>query len=436
MKEGNLEAPTRHPLNWQDPKFYDKTALFDEMERVFNHCHGCRRCVSLCQSFPTLFDLIDESTSMEIDGVDRNDYKKVVDECFLCDLCYITKCPYIPPHEWNIDFPHLMLRAKAWHFKKNGATLSNKLLASPQTLGRAISSLKLSPVVNKINNYSLSKKLLKLHPNASIPKYFNKTASKGFIKKASKSPYKVAIFTTCYGEYNAPEIVQDLIEVLQHNKVAVQLLPKTQCCGMPKLELGDIQSVISYAQKNKPALLATVQQGYKLMAPIPSCVLMFKNELPMMLPDDAEIQRIAKAFVDPFEYLDFLHNEGILNTKFKTKATEATEVLYHPACHQRVQNIGAKTKKILSLLPNTNLTLAQRCSGHDGTYGVKQRSYEFAVKIGKPIVKKITAKTDYIISDCVMAGRHLAHISKGDVIPIHPISLLKQKYGIKDADKK
>jgi glycerol-3-phosphate dehydrogenase subunit C len=105
IREGNLEAPTRHPIDWQGPSFYDEEALFHELERVFDICHGCRRCVSLCQSFPTLFDLVDASETMEVDGVAKSDYWKVVDHCYLCDLCYMTKCPYVPPHEWNLDFP-------------------------------------------------------------------------------------------------------------------------------------------------------------------------------------------------------------------------------------------------------------------------------------------------------------------------------------------
>ncbi|SHN89588.1 Fe-S oxidoreductase-like protein in Rubrerythrincluster [Bathymodiolus heckerae thiotrophic gill symbiont] len=430
MQEGNLQAPTRHPLDWQNPSFYDEELLHNEMERVFDLCHGCRRCVSLCQSFPVLFDLMDDSKTMEVDGVDKKDYQKVVDECFLCDLCYMTKCPYTPPHEWNIDFPHLMLRAKAVQFKQKGASITNQLLASPQLVGKMVSSLKLAKIVNKMNDFNWVRKLLKLHPQALIPKYHNKTATKLLSKLSSEhktvqSDYKVAIFITCYGQHNDPQIVTDLVAVLQHNEVAVQLLQRTQCCGMPKLELGDIQSAMNYAQQNKTILLDAVNQGYKIMAPIPSCVLMFKNELPMMLPADKDIQKIANAFVDPFEYLDFLNDKGVLNTDFEN---QETEVLYHMACHQRVQNIGTKTKKILSLIPDITLNLATRCSGHDGTYGVKKHSYEFAVKIGKPVAKKVTEKTDYIVSDCVMAGNHIAHINEDKVPSIHPITLLKQKY--------
>ena len=127
-REGSLEAPIRHPIDWRSPEFFDSSALDAELERVFDICHGCRRCFSLCHSFPTLFDLVDESDTGELDGVSPADYHKVVEHCYLCDMCYMTKCPYVPPHEWNVDFPHLMLRAKAVQFRKGGTKLRDKVL--------------------------------------------------------------------------------------------------------------------------------------------------------------------------------------------------------------------------------------------------------------------------------------------------------------------
>lgn len=427
MKEGNLEAPIRHPLNWQDKGFYDKQDLYTEMERVFDLCHGCRRCVSLCQSFPILFDLVDESSTMEVDGVDKKDYHKVVDQCYLCDLCYMTKCPYVPPHEWNIDFPHLMLRAKAIQFKEEGTSIANKLISSPQTLGNLVTKFGFSSWINYVNKFDFVKKIMGLHHKALLPKYYNQTASRVFKidKTQSKSKHKVAIFTTCYGEHNNPQIVTDLISVLRHNNVEVILVQKTQCCGMPKLELGDLEGVVKYTNKNKKPLLKMVNKGFTLMAAVPSCVLMFKNELPMMLPKDKDIQTIAKAFVDPFEYLVNLNNQGDLKTDFKD---ENSEILYHMACHQRVQNIGAKTKEVLNLIPNTELKVSSRCSGHDGTYGIKKNSYEFAIKIGKPITKQITKNTQFIVSDCAIAGEHIANISDQEAQAMHPISFINQKY--------
>ena len=428
-REGSLEAPVRHPLNWQDEDFYNEQSLNEELERVFDICHGCRRCVSLCKSFPTLFDLVDESETFEVDSVDKADYKKVVDQCYLCDLCYMTKCPYVPPHEWNVDFPHLMLRAKAIQFKKGETKYSHKVLTSPKKVGSVASQ----PVISSIVNWSNSNKAIRkiteniigVHVDAVVPKYHSKTLTKLFVEDKNLSKFKVAIFGTCYGEHNDPKSVIDLVDVLRHNNVEVKLIKNTQCCGMPKMELGDLETVVKYANENITPLKKLVDDGYKLIAPIPSCVLMFKNELPMIISDNEDIKLISKAFFDPFEYLSFLNASGQLDTNFS--AIEK-EVLYQMACHQRVQNIGSHTKRILGLIPDLDVNIAERCSGHDGTYGVRKETHTYAVKIGEPVAKKITDNTDLVVSDCVMAGNHIAHIATQNIEAIHPITLVKMAY--------
>lgn len=311
IREGNLEAPIRHSIDWKNPDFYDEDKLNQELERVFDICHGCRRCVNLCQSFPTLFDLIDESPTFELDGVEKSDYKKVVDECFLCDLCYMTKCPYVPPHQWNLDYPHLMLRAKAVQFKKGETSRSHKLLTSPMKVGSIASKPVVSSIVNWSNNQKVLRKLtemvLGVHVNAVVPKYHSKTLTKTFVDQATDTTSeKVAIFGTCYGEYNDPQSVLDIVDILRHNNVEVQLVKKNQCCGMPKMELGDLDTVEKYANENIAPLKELVDKGFKLMAPIPSCVLMFKNELPSLMDEDEAVKQVSEAFYDPFEYLSYL----------------------------------------------------------------------------------------------------------------------------------
>jgi len=428
-REGSLEAPVRHPLNWQDEDFYNEQSLNQELERVFDICHGCRRCVSLCKSFPTLFDLVDESETFEVDSVDKTDYKKVVDQCYLCDLCYMTKCPYVPPHEWNVDFPHLMLRAKAIQFKKGETKKSHKVLTSPQQVGSVASKPAISSIVNWSNSNKtirkITEKIMGVHVDAVVPKYYSKTLTKLFVEDKTASKFKVAVFGTCYGEYNDPKSVIDLIDVLRHNNVEVKLIKNTQCCGMSKMELGDLETVVEYANANISPLKKLVKDGYKLIAPIPSCVLMFKNELPMIISDNEDIKLISKAFFDPFEYLSFLNDSGQLNSNF---SSIDKEVLYQMACHQRVQNIGSHTKKILGLIPDLDVNIAERCSGHDGTYGVRKETHTYAVAIGKPVAKKITDNTDLVVSDCVMAGNHIAHIATQNIEAIHPITLVKMAY--------
>ena len=324
-----------------------------------------------------------------------------------------------------------MLRAKAIQFKKGETKLSHKVLTSPQKVGAIASTPVISPVVNWSNkNKTLRKvtqKVLGVHEEAVVPTYHSKRLSKVFVEESSDSQFKVAIFGTCYGEYNDPKTVIDLVDVLRHNNVEVKLIKKTQCCGMPKMELGDLDSVVKYANENIDPLIELVNDGFKLIAPIPSCVLMFKNELPMILHDNEDIKAISEAFFDPFEYLSLLIESNQFDDKFKALDKE---ILYQVACHQRVQNIGAHTKKILGLIPDLDVNIAERCSGHDGTYGVRKETHTYSVKIGMPVAKKINDTTDLVVSDCVMAGNHVAHIASQDIESIHPISLVKLAYGL------
>jgi Fe-S oxidoreductase len=295
-REGSLDAPTRHPLDWKSPQFYDQAALDAELERVFHICHGCRRCVSLCQAFPTLFDLVDESKTMEIDGVAKSDYAKVVEQCYLCDLCYQTKCPYVPPHEWNVDFPHLMLRAKAAAHKRGETPFSAKVLSSTTAVGKLSTIPVVVEAVNALNRSPTGRKLLEktlgVHRDARVPAYANPTARKrlknldgvGQTQVAGRTRGRVALFATCYCNYSTPEPVEDLAAILRHNGVAVTLIAREVCCGMPKLELGDLESVAKYKEQNIPVLAAAIRDGYDITAAIPSCVLMFKQELPLMFP--------------------------------------------------------------------------------------------------------------------------------------------------------
>lgn len=437
-KEGSLEAPTRHAIDWQNEEFWNQQALNEEMERVFDICHGCRRCVSLCNSFPTLFDLIDESDTMEVDGVDKQDYAKVVDQCYLCDMCYMSKCPYVPPHEWNLDFPHLMLRAKAIQFKQQGASTRNKLLSDTNKVPKIASLPLIDKTVNALNNNATFRKTLEktvgVHRDAVLPKYYANTMRKRLGKTQSsvqaqalgETTGKVALYATCYGNYNSPDIGEDCFKVFQHNNIDIKLVNKEQCCGMPKLELGDLESVKKAKEANIPVLAQLVDEGYDLTALVPSCVLMYKQELPLLFPDDADVIKVQQAFYDPFEYLYLRHKEGGLNTDF---SAPLGEVSYQVPCHLRVQNIGNKAKDILSMVPDTNIHTEERCSGHDGTYAVKLESHQHAVKIARPIVRKVDQRQpDYLISDCPMAANHVAHLSESITKPEHPITLLRMAY--------
>src|SRR5215469_1150750 len=468
--EGSLEAPTRHPLEWRSDSFYDTSALDRELERVFDICHGCRRCFSLCNAFPTLFDAVAATQSGAVAALDRKVFWDVVDHCYLCDMCFMTKCPYVPPHPWNVDFPHLMLRAKAVRVRSGGLGWRERLLAATDTVGAFAGIPVVVEAVNAFNASSTGRtvleKVLGVDRGAPLPVYHSRTARQrlaalGTVRDAiaaerslaagsgaaaqgtasdavpasSATPRrdnatsgKVALFTTCYGNRNEPEIAEDLVAVLEHNGIEVVLLPAERCCGMPRLELGDLEGVARLKEHNIPQLHAAVEAGYDVLAPIPSCVLMFKQELPLMFPEDAQVRRVATRMFDPFEYLMLRHAAGRLRTDFKVALGK---VSYHVPCHLRVQNIGLKTRDLLRLIPGSSIDTIERCSGHDGTYGVKARFRAASVRIGRPVVQRVeSAAADHYASDCPMAGEQIESGLATPRAPEHPLRLLRIAYGL------
>jgi glycerol-3-phosphate dehydrogenase subunit C len=452
IREGSLQAPSRQPLDWRSAEFNDGAALEKELERVFDICHGCRRCFSLCNSFPTLFDAIDASDTLELDGVEKKVYWNVVDHCYLCDMCFMTKCPYVPPHPWNIDFPHLMLRAKHAQHKKGEHGFRDRLLSNTRGLGSIAGIPVVAEVVNAVNASKAGRKLLQatlgVDASAPIPKFHSKTGSKrarelvdktlsgaaAQVRATPETRGRVALFVTCYGDRNEPHMPEDLAAVFGHNGIPVTVVAKEKCCGMPKLELGDLQTVEKYKNFNIPQLKRLIDEGYDIVAPIPSCVLMFKQELPLMFADDADVQAVKARIFDPFEYLMLRHKAGLLRTDFKEKLGK---VSYHVPCHLRVQNIGLKTRDLLRLVPETTVEVIERCSGHNGTYAVKKEYRAASVKIGRPVMNKVQQSgADHYASDCPMAGHqiHSGLVPGEDGTaprePEHPMSLIRRAYGL------
>ncbi len=440
-REGSLEAPTRHPIDWTNPSFYDPDALFAELERVFDICHGCRRCFNLCQAFPTLFDAVDASDSGELDGVPRHVYWEVVDHCYLCDMCFMSKCPYVPPHEWNVDFPHLMLRAKAVGFRQGRPRRRDRLLTSTDTVGRFAGIPVVAQTVNASNRSGAGRKLLErtlgVHRDAWLPEYSPRSLRRKLARRRAPelaaqatehTRGRVVLYTTCYGDRNEPELGDDLVAVFEYNGIAVGAVGRERCCGMPKLELGDLEAVDRARQVNIPALARRVDEGFDIVAPVPSCVLMYKQELPLMYPDDPQVKKVQAATFDPFEYLMLRHREGRLRTDF---ARSLGRVAYHVACHLRVQNIGLKTRQLLELIPDTEVQPIERCSGHNGIYALKREAREAAVKIRRPVVRRVAeAGADFYCSDCPMAGHHIENGLPTPTAPTHPLKLLRLAYGI------
>jgi Fe-S oxidoreductase len=442
-KEGSLEAPTRHPLDWRSPDFYDQAAIDTELARVFDICAGCRRCVSLCGAFPTLFDLVDETDSGEAHAVDHAAFGSVVDQCYLCDLCYMTKCPYVPPHAWNVDFPHLMLRAKAARYQRGEVALRDKVLSNTDALGHFAGIPIVTQAVNAVNETKGARAAMEhalgVDRKAWLPSFaarkfrpHAKPSPQASVRDGERTPGKVAVYATCYINFNEPGIGDDLLAVLEHNDIPYVLVEKEACCGMPLLEQGNLEGVAAKKEKNVPLLARYAREGYALLAAIPSCVLMYKQELPLMFPEDAEAGAVAQAFWDPFEYFVARHKDGLLKTDFKHALGV---VSYHVPCHGRVQNLGRKTYDALSLIPGTEVKVVERCSGHAGTFGVKKEFHETAMRIGKPVFKAMAEPSPaYLASDCQLAGHHIVQgIAEAGLegAPLaHPLTLLRKAYGI------
>jgi glycerol-3-phosphate dehydrogenase subunit C len=440
-REGSLEAPTRHPIAWKDPNYLNEGLLFKELERIFDICHGCRRCFSLCNAFPTLFDAIDETSTGEVEAVDKKVYWDVVDHCYLCDMCYMSKCPYVPPHPWNVDFPHLMLRAKAYKFKHHSVPARAKILSSTDAVGSIAGIPVVADVVNAVNKTALGRsmldKALGVHPQAPIPEYHSNTYRKRHRAKqhpaleaepAEETKGRVVLFATCYGNRNEPALGEDLVAIFEHNGIPVAITGKERCCGMPKLEIGDLETIEKHKDTNIPELARWVEEGWDIVSPVPSCTLMFKQELPLMFPDDPLVQKVRDAMFDPFEYLWSRYKAGLLRTDFTRKLGKIT---YHVPCHTRVQNLGLKTRDVLMLVPETQVEPIERCSGHNGTYGVKTEFRDVSMKIGRPVIRRVAdSDADFYSSDCPMAGHQIASGLDSGKEPAHPLKLLRMAYGI------
>jgi Fe-S oxidoreductase len=402
--------------------------------------------VSLCKAFPTLFDLIDAGPTGELDAVPREKFQAVVDNCYLCDMCYMVKCPYVPPHPWNVDFPHLMLRAKAHEFRsgKLKHPVRDRLLSSTDRNGRLAT---IPIVVHAVNGAAKSKplralgeKLIALDKDAWVPRYaprpFRSHAPKSAahaVKDGARAPGKVAIFATCYVNYNEPGIGHDLVKILDHNAIPYVLAAKEACCGMPKLEQGDLESVAKLKAVNIPRLAKLAREGHAILTPVPSCTLMYKQELPLMFPGDEEVRIVRDAMFDPFEYLMARKRDGLLREDF---TRPLGKVAYHVPCHTRVQKMGPRTREALESVPGTEVLVIERCSGHAGTYGVKAEFHDAALAIGRPVFRQIAEfAPDYFASDCELAGHHIEEglaDAKANAKLSHPLTLLRMAYGLPD----
>jgi len=446
MREGSLEAPVRHPLNWGDPDFYDAEKIDAELRRVFDICHGCRRCFNLCDSFPRLFDLIDASPTEELDAVKSEDFKPIVDACTLCDLCFMTKCPYVPPHDFALDFPHLMLRYRAAELKAGKADRMVQELTKTDRNGKLAGMV--APVANWASDTRngltrpLMEKVAGINREAALPKFHGRSFTArakqdvpAVNRDAPAFGRKAVLYATCFVNYNNPDIGTAARRVLAANGVETEVVYPA-CCGMPQFEQGDIAKVADNARKVSAELETWIDRGYDIIALVPSCALMLKFEWPLILPDDRLVKKLSEAVFDVSEYVvDIAKRHGMAPGM---KPLDGGVAL-HIACHARAQNMGQKAAEMLRLIPDSDIKVIERCSGHGGSWGVLKDNFPVALKIGKPVARqaKDSGKT-YIASECPLAGEHILQgierLENGAGRPIerapHPIELMARAYGL------
>ena len=439
-KESGTKAPIRHSIDFEHPDFSNPEKLDAEMRRVFDICHGCRRCFNLCDSFPKLFDMIDESKNEDVESLSSDQFEPVVDACTLCDMCFMTKCPYVPPHDFDLDFPHLMLRYRTVQKKLN------KLPAVPAQLAQIDRNAKIGVMLSSLINWSSNiknkffRKILELitgiDMRVKLPVYNSETFSNYFKKNrvpintdAPSKNRKVVIYSTCFVNFNKKDTGIAALKVLKKNGVEVQEA-YPGCCGMPFLEQADLPKVVEQAKKISKDLLEWVDKGYQVITLTASCGLMLKFEWPLLLPNNERIKKLSKSVSDIDEYIvDIAQNEGLAEGLQEIDGG----VTVHNACHARAQNMGIKSRDMLKFIPNIKIDVVERCAGHGGTFGVMKGTHDLAVKVGKPTARQIKNKNNkYMASDCPLAGKHLKQLEVDTNITsdeaLHPIELIAKSY--------
>jgi glycerol-3-phosphate dehydrogenase subunit C len=448
-REGSLEAPTRHPIAWKDDAFYDEKALDDELRRVFDICHGCRRCFNLCDSFPRLFDLIDEGETGELESVKSEAFGPVVEACTLCDMCFMTKCPYVPPHPFDLDFPHLMLRYRAVEAKKGKAPFTPGQLAETDRNGKLVRPI--APLANwgSAKGNSLTRPLMEstlgIDKDAELPKFHSRTfvmqdKSEAVLCKGDAPAYgnrKAALFATCFVNYNKPDTGMAARAVLNHIGVKTRAA-YPGCCGMPHLEQGNIKRVAEAAERVSKDLCKLIDEGFDIVTLTASCGLMMKFEWPLILPENSDVKKLSEHVFDIDEYVvDVAKKEGL--PEGMKPVPEGVTV--HLPCHARAQNMGAKAAELLRLIPETPVDVIERCSGHGGTFGVMKETHEVAKKVGRPVFRTTVQQArGHIVSDCPLAAVHILNGAKetaardGKELPArkaeHPIEIFALAYGL------
>ncbi len=423
------------------PVFWDEVDLKKEMFRIFDICNGCRLCDKLCPSFDLLFRRIEEEDDLltaekslknPVENLTDDDFRKVSDLCYQCKLCY-PKCPYVPPHRYELDFPRLLLREQAIQTKKSGISFRDRLLSDPDRAGKMGSMF--PSLMNWANNNSFTRSMMEksigIHHKKKMPAYFGETFEEWFARTQKTISTKVdptakaAIYSTCLVNYNNPNIGKATVAVLNHLDVEMVSCMKS-CCGIPNLSIGDIETAKQKADVNINTLHSLIEDGFDIVIPSPSCSLMIRQEYPFIATDHTKANIVARRSYDLGEFLIKLNNEGKLKMDFPNPVGN---LIYHLPCHTKAQNIGYKWREVMQLIPGTKVDMVQQCSGHDGQFAMKKEYYQISLSVGKKLFDRIK-KSGYptVVSECAFA--HL-HIEEGTgAHALHPIEVLANAYGL------
>jgi len=413
------------------PDFWNPQATRKEILRVFEICHGCTLCHTLCPSFVNLFQLVDENFG-EVDALKDEQVKHVVDLCYQCKLCY-SICPYVPPHEWDIDFPRTMMRANLLDAKERGASLADRLFGDTDRVGKLASWT--APLVNWANRNpflrGLMEKYLGVHRDRLLPTFHSETFARWIGKRPAlpkgNGEEKAALFYTCTVNYNEPEIGKAAVGVLRKNGIEC-VVPEQQCCGLPFLDVGLIDRAVKKIESNVTALSQVVRQGYKIVVPSASCSYMLKQDYPRFLPTE-DSRLVAENTFDLSEYLVKVHERGKLDLGFTEKIGK---IRYHQPCHLKAQDIGFKAQDLMELIPGAEVSRMQCCSGHDGSWSVKQENFEASMKVGRPLFKFMKPEDACTVTDCPLSAIQVQQGTGRK--PVHPIVVMARAYGM-DVDK-
>ena len=417
----------------QPVKVTDERTLGQELSRIADICHGCRRCFSLCPSFDVLFKALDlPEVDGEVEKLPGKALDDFVDLCYECKLC-LPHCPYIPPHRWQVDIPHLVLEARRVRKDAKGLAFRERLLSSPDRLGRLSSPV--APVANFVNTLPVVRwameRTVGISARKDLPRFAGETFTAWFRKRPKPAlegepAAKVVFYPTCSVEWNRPEIGKAAIQVLERNRVEVAV-EYPRCCGMPHFDVGDVPAALEARGEVVAALLPWVDKGYTVVTPGPSCSLMIKKEYPWLGGGDA-VERVGKATRDLLEFLMELKAKSRLDTAFPAAPKS---VAYHLPCHLKVQNIGFKSRDLLALT-GAAVTMVEKCSGHDGTWAMKSEYFDESMKVGQKLFDGLAAaKAEVVASDCPLAGVQIRQ-GMGCAV-LHPIEVLRDAYGLTPA---